>query len=549
MTTHEDYKDASVVDQTSTNNVAVKIQHKLEWHVESFKVQIRRSRAPGKGTASTTTQTTKTILQKVAGCAVSGELTAILGPSGAGKTTLLECISLRNRNFDGCVQYDGQAPEGRFFTLSAFVHQADMLYGFLTPREHLTFHAIARMSGGSRTAVRGLPEPGASQTFHGQSWQEEKMSSESMARRVEEVIATVKLEKCADTLIGGSDPVFNVKGISGGERKRLTIATELLQTNEIIFLDEPSSGLDSVMSESIFQTLKDLTTQGRIVIATVHCPSSKTYHLFSNLILLTCDGRLAYSGPAAQALSYFQAALGIECPQHYNPADFVLELVSAEPGVPLQEELRRMDALSLAYAQSFMKIQNPLPADDKHKALHDVRGQGASDWVFFKLNLWRGGLQLARDRITLILWAVVSALIGALFGVLYWQLAASNWRNLMGLIFSAVVGNVFTGCLGVVMRFPMEWTLVVREFSSGANAVGPYMIARFFTTLPLSYGPVLMSSIIYWCTGMDPDAGTYLIFVLIFVSFNWSCFSLGQWISSFSANPLVAMTIMPGFVT
>jgi len=305
----------------------------------------------------------------------------------------------------------------------------------------------------------------------------------------------------------------------------------------------------SYQTQQIFQTLKDLTNQGRIVLATVHCPSSKTYHLFSNLILLTCDGRLAYSGPAAQALSYFQATLTMECRQHYNPADFVLELVSPEPGVPLEEELRRMDVLSHAYAHSNMHVTNPLPPDERHKALHDVRGQGANDWVLFKLNVWRAWLQFKRDRVTLVLWAVVSVLLGSLFGILYWQLAASNWRNLMGLIFSAVVGNVFTGCLGVVMRFPLEWTLVCREYYSGANAMGPYIIARFIMTLPLSYGPVLMSSIIYWATGMDPNVGTYAVFVLIFVSYNWTCFSLGQWISSFSANPLVAMTIMPAFTT
>jgi len=228
------------------------LQHSLEWHVSHFRVRPRRTRSSsssssgsGKGTAPLS----KTILQDLAGRTVSGELTAILGPSGAGKTTLLECISLRNRNFDGCVQYDGQAPQGRFFTLSAFVHQEEMLYGFLTPREHLTFHAIARMSGGGGgwCGGGGATDDGKDSGNSSQA----RISQDKMARRVEEVIREVKLEKCADTLIGGSDPVFAIKGISGGERKRLTIATELLLTPEVIFLDEPNTGLDSVMSESV----------------------------------------------------------------------------------------------------------------------------------------------------------------------------------------------------------------------------------------------------------------------------------------------------------
>ena len=239
----------------------------------------------------------------------------------------------------------------------------------------------------------------------------------------------------------------------------------------------------------------------------------------------------------------------MECRQHYNPADFVLELVSPEPGVPLEEEIRRMDILSHAYAHSSMHVTSPLPSDNKHKALHDVRGQGASDWALFKLNVWRGMLSFKRDQVTLVSWGAVSVLIGSLFGILYWQLAASNWRNLMGLIFSAVVGMVFAGCLGVVLKFPMEWSLVCREYYSRANAIGPYIIARFLTTLPLSYGPLLWATIIYWATGMDPDLGSYAIFVCIFISYNWTCFSLGQWVSSFSANPLIAMTIMPAFLT
>ena len=242
----------------SSSAVPVKaIQHTLEWHVESFHIQPRGTKSSSSTTSSTgkatAAPTTKTILQDLAGRTVSGELTAILGPSGAGKTTLLECISLRNRNFDGCVQYDRQAPQGRFFTVSAFVHQEEMLYGFLTPREHLTFHAIARMSGGGGGWGGGAdPNQYGKDGKEGGNGSHNRMSQHNMmGRRVEEVIKEVKLEKCADALIGGNDPVFAIKGISGGERKRLTIATELLLTPEVIFLDEPSTGLDSVMSESV----------------------------------------------------------------------------------------------------------------------------------------------------------------------------------------------------------------------------------------------------------------------------------------------------------
>lgn len=125
-------------------------------------------------------------------------------------------------------------------------------------------------------------------------------------QRNSQVLREVKLEKCADTIVGGTDPIYMKKGISGGERKRLSIAAELLLAPQLIFLDEPSSGLDSVMSESIFATMKDLTQKGRIVMASVHTPSSEMCQQFTHVLLLTYDGRLAYHGRQDQAIKYFQ---------------------------------------------------------------------------------------------------------------------------------------------------------------------------------------------------------------------------------------------------
>jgi len=193
--------------------VSVGIQHSLEWHVEAYRVPSGKDGKP------------RCILNNNAGRTVSGELTAIMGPSGCGKTTLLECISLRNRRFDGSVHFDGNAPGGDAFTVSVLVHQKELLFGFMTPREYLIFHALARME---RTHSRA-----------------------QIDRRIEEVLLDMKLDKCADTLVGGTDPFFQKKGLSGGERKRLAIAYEMLLAPSMIFLDEPSSGLDSVMSESV----------------------------------------------------------------------------------------------------------------------------------------------------------------------------------------------------------------------------------------------------------------------------------------------------------
>jgi hypothetical protein len=128
------------------------------------------------------------------------------------------------------------------------------------------------------------------------------------------------------------------------------------------------------MAESIFQTLHDLATkEGRLVMASAHCPSSATFNLFTHLLLLTADGRLAYHGPCAndEALSYFTGpGLEFSLPQkHFNPADFCLSLVSAAPGADPVAEAARMERLSEAFQASSMRLPEPLPTDNRCVAM------------------------------------------------------------------------------------------------------------------------------------------------------------------------------------
>ena len=152
----------------------------------------------------------------IAGRTVTGEFTALMGPSGAGKTTLMDCIALRQRAFEGAIHVDGRSPKSDYFTQTGYVHQKELFFSSLTSREHLMFHSINRLGG--------------------------KYTKDQCLKRVDEVINEVELMRCADTIIGGGEFAL-VKGLSGGERKRLAIGTELLSHPKIIFLDEPTSGM------------------------------------------------------------------------------------------------------------------------------------------------------------------------------------------------------------------------------------------------------------------------------------------------------------------
>ncbi|EGZ16794.1 soluble type ABC transporter, partial [Phytophthora sojae] len=157
-----------------------------------------------------------------------------------------------------------------------------MFYATITVREHLLYQARLRM--GPHT------------------------TAEQHEERVDTVLEELGLAKCRDTLIGG----IRVRGISGGERKRLSFATEILTNPLLLFVDEPTSGLDSYMAEAVMVQLQQLAREGRTVITTVHQPSSELFTLFDTLYLL-CDGVTVYNGKASDAVAYF-AELGYQCP-------------------------------------------------------------------------------------------------------------------------------------------------------------------------------------------------------------------------------------------
>lgn len=152
-----------------------------------------------------------------------------------------------------------------------------------------------------------------------------RMSKAEKHRRAEEVLHKMGLKDCADTLVGGD----LVKGISGGEKRRVSIAVQILTEPRVPLLDEPTSGLDAFTANSIMEVLHGLANEGRTIILTTHQARSDLFKTFGNVLLLARGGRQAYAGPAKDMLGYFNA-LDYRCPQHTNPADFALDLFTVD---------------------------------------------------------------------------------------------------------------------------------------------------------------------------------------------------------------------------
>ena len=236
----------------------------------------------------------KTILDNLTGYFIHGRLTGIMGPSGAGKTSLMEVISNQSKSGEvqGNLYLNGNEVDiKKIKKISGFVFQDDIILRTMTVYEALYMSALLK-----------LPE---------------NISIEDKKNIVNEMISILHLENCKNTIVGD----ITIKGISGGERKRLSVGMEMITNPSIIFLDEPTSGLDTYTAYSLVKNLKNLTETGRTVVATIHQPSSDILRLFDDIILLN-HGKIVYQGEVNNLVKYFDN-IGYKCPEYTNPSDFI----------------------------------------------------------------------------------------------------------------------------------------------------------------------------------------------------------------------------------
>lgn len=197
---------------------------------------------------------------------------------GAGKTTLLNFLSGRDPS-KNLIKYGEVFVNGidrsktNFESISAYVQQEDVLLQTMTVRECIDF--VAKMKLPPTTDYKQL---------------------------VDDLLESLKLQKASNTKIGGS----LVRGVSGGERKRTSIAVELITNPSLLFLDEPTTGLDSFTAQNVFGLIKELAATGRTVIMTIHQPSSDVFEMFDQLMLMAC-GRVIYMNSADKAVDYFSS--------------------------------------------------------------------------------------------------------------------------------------------------------------------------------------------------------------------------------------------------
>ncbi|CAF1440836.1 unnamed protein product [Rotaria magnacalcarata] len=479
----------------------------------------------------------KQILYDINGVFKSG-MNAILGPTGSGKSSLLDILADRkDRNgLEGEVLLDGQPQMPEYKYCVGYVVQDNILSETLTVRENIRFSANLRLS--------------------------KTISRKTKATIVEHVIEQLGLEGCADSRVGTE----SVRGISGGERKRTSIGMELVLSPSVLFLDEPTTGLDSSTAHAVLESLHRLSRRGHTIIFSIHQPRYSIFKLFDTIFLVAA-GRCVYHGPANSVLPYF-SSIGYECEQHDNPADFLLDVTHAdtsknkvnnhELNKKNEENAHRLHDLYIA-SNVYTLMQQEIKAARNRivtTATSAVNYHQPSTKSRFSEILYvaqRTLRNVYRNPALITMQTFVPTFLAVLIGLIYLKVDNSESvgvPNRMGAIFFIVVNQVMSN-LSAIELFIKERALFIHENASGYYHVSTYFIAKLICDLiPLRIIPsIIFSTIVYFMIGFQSSVAKFFIFYLaIFLTTTCGasiCFLSSASVKVFGvANLLAAMSFV-----
>ncbi|KAL5060201.1 hypothetical protein RYX36_031805 [Vicia faba] len=410
------------------------------------------------------------LLQDVSGAFRPGILTALVGVSGAGKTTLMDVLAGRKTGgyIEGNISISGyQKNQTTFARISGYCEQNDIHSPHVTVYESLLFSAWLRLASDVKTQTRKM--------------------------FVEEVMELVELKPLRDALVG----LPGVDGLSTEQRKRLTIAVELVANPSIIFMDEPTSGLDARAAAIIMRTVRNTVDTGRTVVCTIHQPSIDIFEAFDEasidslylrLLLMKRGGRVIYAGPLGRhshkLVEYFEAISGVQKNKDgYNPATWMLEVSSASIEAQLDVDFGEIYNNSTLHQRNQELIKElSAPAPDS-KDLYFPTKYSQSFFVQCKANFWKQNLSYWRNPQYNAVRFFMTILIGVLFGLIFWQQAKNiktqqDLLNLLGAMYSAVLFLGATNSSAVQPVVSIARTVLYRERAAGLYSALPYAFGQ-----------------------------------------------------------------------
>ncbi|XP_069463393.1 ATP-binding cassette sub-family G member 5 [Ambystoma mexicanum] len=441
---------------------------------------------------------TRQILKDVSFYLEGGQIMGILGNSGSGKTTLLDAISGRigsKGTFLGDVYLNGhKLKKAQFQDSFSYVLQNDTLLSYLTVQETLTYTGLLAL---------------------------QKHSSNTIKTKVESVMAELSLSHVAKNVIGGR--TFN--GISSGERRRVSIAAQLLQDPKVILLDEPTTGLDSMTANHIVMLLAELARKDRIVILSIHQPRSELFKVFDKIAIMSC-GELIFCGEPQEMIGFFSDC-NYECPQHSNPFDFYVDLTSVDTRSRDREieTYNRVQTIGTAYKNTahFQKTLHDIEYAKRSKDRLQVpfKNKDAPNgfsklWVLLR----RTTRNLSRNRIGMMMRIFQNLIFGLFIAFFLLRLNTDVLKGAVqdriGIFYQCLGGSPYTGMLNAVALFPALRAIGDQESKDGLYQKWQMFIAYTLHIFPFSILSVaIFSAFIYWTIGLNPEVARFGIFCAV----------------------------------
>ncbi|KRG03429.1 ATP-binding cassette sub-family G member 1 isoform X2 [Drosophila mojavensis] len=410
----------------------------------------------------------KSVLKGITGTFKSGEMTAIMGPSGAGKSSLMNILTGLTKN-----GVSGTIEIGKARKLCAYIMQDDHFYPFFTVEETMLLAAALKISN-------------------------KCVSLKEKRILIDHLLNTLKLTKAKQT---------RCSKLSGGQKKRLSIALELIDNPAVLFLDEPTTGLDSSSSFDTIQLLRTLANEGRTIVCTIHQPSTNIYNLF-NLIYVLSSGQCTYQG-TPQNTVLFLKTIGLECPAYHNPADFLLECVNGDFDDHTEALTEGARDARWRYDQQLVQDEAEPPTDAQVAKFNESQTQGQAaqskiqkaesakelikhtypppEWVRLWLLIGRCHLQFFRDWTLTYLKLGMHILSAVMIGLFFGDSGINATKQIsnVGMIMIHCVYLWYTTIMPGILRYPMEIEIIKKETFNNWYKLRTYYVATLITSTPV----------------------------------------------------------------
>ncbi|KAL8527730.1 hypothetical protein ACS0TY_005541 [Phlomoides rotata] len=396
-----------------------------------------------------------------------GVLTALMGVSGAGKTTLLDVLSGRKTSgtIEGEIRIGGYPKvQTTFARISGYCEQTGIHSPQITVQESVIISAWLRL--------------------------DPHIESTTKYEFVKQVLETIELDSIKDALVG----LPGVDGLSTEQRKRLTIAVELVSNPSIIFMDEPTTGLDARAAAVVMRAVKNVANTGRTIVCTIHQPSIDIFEAFDELLLLKAGGRMSYYGPlglqSCKVIEYFEGIPGVpRIRDNYNPAAWMLEVTSASSEIELSIDFAEIYSKSSLHENNKDVVKKLSKAPSGSTDVHFATRYAQNGWGQFKACLWKQHLSYWRSPKYNLMRSLHMLFAAFIFGVLFWGQGKKidNQQSLFTLLGSMYASALFCGInnsSSVLPYVSTERSVVYRERFAGMYASWAYSAAQVVIEIP-----------------------------------------------------------------